>query len=421
MYNYEALSDEDRAQMLEIIGVKSVEELYCSIPDDARMNSLDLSDGADEIKAQKNLEKIAKMNKTDYLCFMGSGAKRRFIPPVLADLASRFEFLSCYTPYQAEISQGSLRAMYEFQSVICNLVNQDVSNASVYDGASACAEAILMASRLTKKRKAFVSSDLNSNYLEVIKTYLWANDIELIIGEDTNDSELCAKLYQTPNKYGELKEMPEKNSKELIIACVDLMSCVLYEPPKADITVGDVQSFGIGLNFGGAYAGFIACKDEYKRQLPGRISGKTVDKNGKVAYCLTLQAREQHIRREKATSNICSNQALVAFLANLYARVMGRDGLVKIANASYDNAHNLAKRLAELGFEVENDNFFDEFTINVGCSSKFLEFMKENNILAGVKIDEERILVAASELNDEVEIDEYVNFAQKLSLIRIAH
>ncbi len=421
MYNYEALSDEDRAQMLEIIGVKSVEELYCSIPEDARMNSLDLSDGADEIKAQKNLEKIAKMNKTDYLCFMGSGAKRRFIPPVLADLASRFEFLSCYTPYQAEISQGSLRAMYEFQSVICNLVNQDVSNASVYDGASACAEAILMASRLTKKRKAFVSSDLNSNYLEVIKTYLWANDIELIIGEDTNDSELCAKLYQTPNKYAELKEMPEKNSKELIIACVDLMSCVLYEPPKADITVGDVQSFGIGLNFGGAYAGFIACKDEYKRQLPGRISGKTVDKNGKVAYCLTLQAREQHIRREKATSNICSNQALVAFLANLYARVMGRDGLVKIANASYDNAHNLAKRLAELGFEVENDNFFDEFTINVGCSSKFLEFMKENNILAGVKIDEERILVAASELNDEVEIDEYVNFAQKLSLIRIAH
>ena len=421
MYNYEALSDEDRAQMLEIIGVKSVEELYCSIPEDARMNSLDLSDGADEIKAQKNLEKIAKMNKTDYLCFMGFGAKRRFIPPVLADLASRFEFLSCYTPYQAEISQGSLRAMYEFQSVICNLVKQDVSNASVYDGASACAEAILMASRLTKKRKAFVSSDLNSNYLEVIKTYLWANDIELIIGEDTNDSELCAKLYQTPNKYGELKEMPEKNSKELIIACVDLMSCVLYEPPKADITVGDVQSFGIGLNFGGAYAGFIACKDEYKRQLPGRISGKTVDKNGKVAYCLTLQAREQHIRREKATSNICSNQALVAFLANLYARVMGRDGLVKIANASYDNAHNLAKRLAELGFEVENDNFFDEFTINVGCSSKFLEFMKENNILAGVKIDEERILVAASELNDEVEIDEYVNFAQKLSLIRIAH
>ena len=406
MYNYEALSDEDRAQMLEIIGVKSVEELYCSIPEDARMNSLDLSDGADEIKAQKNLEKIAKMNKTDYLCFMGSGAKRRFIPPVLADLASRFEFLSCYTHYQAEISQGSLRAMYEFQSVICNLVNQDVSNASVYDGASACAEAILMASRLTKKRKAFVSSDLNSNYLEVIKTYLWANDIELIIGEDTNDSELCAKLYQTPNKYGELKEMPEKNSKEFIIACVDLMSCVLYEPPKVDITVGDVQSFGIGLNFGGAYAGFIACKDEYKRQLPGRISGKTVDKNGKVAYCLTLQAREQHIRREKATSNICSNQALVAFLANLYARVMGRDGLVKIANASYDNAHNLAKRLAELGFEVENDNFFDEFTINVGCSSKFLEFMKENNILAGVKIDEERILVAASELNDEVEIDE---------------
>lgn len=421
MYNNEALTDDDRAQMLDIIGVKSIEELYASIPKEARMASLDLSEGSDEISAQKNLKKIAKMNNSDYLCFLGGGAKKRFVPPVIADIASRFEFLSCYTPYQAEISQGSLRAMYEFQSVICSLVNQDVSNASVYDGATACAEAILMASRLTKKRKAFVSDKINPNYLEVIKTYLWANDIELIVGDDTDEVELCAKLYQTPNKFGELSDMPQKNAKELIIACVDLMSCVLYEPPKADITVGDVQSFGIGLNFGGAYAGFIACKDEYKRQLSGRISGKTVDKNGKVAYCLTLQAREQHIRREKATSNICSNQALVAFMANLYARKLGKDGLLKVANASYNNAHNLAKKLAELGFEVENKEFFDEFTVNVGCSDKFLEFMKEKNILAGLKLDSERILVSVSELNDGIEIDEYINAAQNLSLIRIAH
>ena len=420
MYNNEALTDGDRAQMLDIIGVKSIDELYASIPKEARMTSLDLSEGSDEISAQKNLKKIAKMNNSDYLCFLGGGAKKRFVPSVIADVASRFEFLSCYTPYQAEISQGSLRVMYEFQSVICSLVNQDVSNASVYDGATACAEAILMASRLTKKRKAFVSDKINPNYLEVIKTYLWANDIELIVGDDTDEAELCAKLYQTPNKFGELSDMPQKNAKELIIACVDLMSCVLYEPPKADITVGDVQSFGIGLNFGGAYAGFIACKDEYKRQLPGRISGKTVDKNGKAAYCLTLQAREQHIRREKATSNICSNQALVAFMANLYARKLGKDGLLKVANASYNNAHNLAKKLAELGFEVENKEFFDEFTVNVGCSDKFLAFMKEKNILAGLKLDSERILVSVSELNDDIEIDEYINAAQNLSLIRIA-
>ncbi len=421
MYNNEALTVEDRARMLEVIGVKSVEDLYASIPREAMMKSLDLSEGVNEIEAQKNLKKISKMNKTDYLCFLGSGAKKRFVPPIIADIASRFEFLSCYTPYQAEISQGSLRVMYEFQSVICSLVNQDVSNASVYDGASACAEAILMASRLTKRRKAFVSEDINPNYLEVIKTYLWANDIELIVGKTTDENELCAKLYQSPNKFGELKEMPEKNSKELIIACVDLMSCVLYEPPKADITVGDIQSFGIGLNFGGAYAGFIACKDEYKRQLPGRISGKTFDKNGKIAYCLTLQAREQHIRREKATSNICSNQALVAFMANLYTRKLGKSGLLKVASTSYNNAHNLAKRLIQLGFTVENKEFFDEFTVNVGFSDKFLAFMKEKNILAGLKLDDERILVSVSELNDDVEIDEYIKAAQNLSLIRIAH
>jgi glycine dehydrogenase subunit 1 len=164
-------------------------------------------------------------------------------------MASRFEFLSCYTPYQAEISQGSLQAMYEFQSMMCTLANQDVSNASVYDGASAAAEAILMAVRLTKKNKVFVYDDINENYLEVIKTYLWANDIELVVGKTTPNDEFCAQVYQTPNKFGELINMPQKLGKELIISIVDLMSLVLFEPPNSDITVGDIQSFGIGLNF----------------------------------------------------------------------------------------------------------------------------------------------------------------------------
>ena len=277
-----------------------------------------------------------------------------------------------------------------------------------------------MSSRLTKKRKAFVDKNINPNYLEVIKTYLWANGIELVVGEKADDTELCCKLYQSPNRFGEFVEMPEKSGSELIIACVDLMSLVMFEPPKTDITVGDVQSFGIGLNYGGAYAGFIACLDKYKRQLPGRIAGKSVDKNGKTAYCLTLQAREQHIRREKATSNICSNQALVAFCANLYARKMGKTGLKNVAEKSYKNAHKLASLLQENGFEVENKEFFDEFTVNVGFSDKFLEFMKESGILAGLKLDEHIILVAVTELNDDVEIEEYINAAQKLSLVRIA-
>lgn len=419
MYNFEALNDSDRKEMLSSIGVNSIEELFEIIPNSAKMKSLNLNDGSDEIEAQNVLKKLSKKNKTAYSCFMGSGAKNRYIPSLINDIASRFEFLSCYTPYQAEISQGSLESMYEFQSLMCTLANQDVSNASVYDGASAAAEAILMAARLTKKNKVFVYDDINENYLEVIKTYLWANDIKLIIDKAIPQDEFCAQVYQTPNKFGELKDLPSKTGKELVISIVDLMSLALFEPPNSDITVGDIQSFGIGLNFGGAYAGFIACKDIYKRQLPGRICGKTIDKNGKIAYCLTLQAREQHIRREKATSNICSNQALVAFCANLYLRKLGKTGLLKIAQKSYDNAHKLAKNLEENGFEIENKEFFDEFTINVGQAEKFLEFLKQEGILAGVKLDNQRILVCATELNTDEEIENYIKFAKKLALNRI--
>ena len=423
MYNFEALTSDGRKLMLDKIGLKSLEDLFCHIPSNAKMNNDEmekLKEGLDEISIQKLIKEISQKNKIDNLCFLGGGAKKRYVPSVIGDIASRFEFLSCYTPYQAEISQGSLEIMYEFQSMMCALTGQDVSNASVYDGASAAAEAILMASRLTKKRRVFVDENVNENYLEVIKTYLWANNIELIIDSNSDDNELCAKVYQSPNKYGEFQPMPSKNSKELIISIVDLMSLVLSEPPKSDITVGDVQSFGIGLNFGGAYAGFIACKDEYKRQLPGRISGKTVDRNGKTAYCLTLQAREQHIRREKATSNICSNQALVAFCANLYLRYLGRTNLTKIAQKSYDNAHLLAQKLSENGFEILNRDFFDEFTLEVGNSDKFLEFMKEKNILAGIKLDNSKVLVSVTELNDEAEITEYLNASKNLSLAKIA-
>lgn len=420
MYYNEALSDSDRLEMLNSIGIESMEEIYSLIPEIARMRELNLDEPHNELQAQKKLNSLAKMNKTDYLSFIGSGARKRFVPPVIADVLSRFEFLSCYTPYQAEISQGTLRLMYEFQSAMCSLTNQDVSNASVYDGASAAAEAILMASRLTKKKKVFVKDDIQENYLEVIKTYLWAGGIELVLGSDCLDTDLCAKLYQTPNRFGEFVPMPNKNDKELIISCVDLFSLALVEPPKADITVGDIQQFGIGLNFGGAYAGVITCKDAYKRQLPGRIVGKTLDKEGKTAYCLTLQAREQHIRRAGATSNICSNQALVAASANMYLRKLGKSGFIELAQKSYDNAHALAQKLTELGFEIENKDFFDEFTLNVGSSDSFLAFMKEKGILAGLKIDEHRILVSLSELNDELEQEEYIKAAKNLSMVKIA-
>ena len=419
MKNFLVHNEKTKQEMCDSIGVNSVEDLFKQIPQSVRMSALELPEGLSEMETQKQVKILAKDNQSDYATFLGGGIYNKFVPACIAQVANRFEFNTAYTPYQPEISQGTLQIIYEYQTLVSRLTGMDIANASMYDGGSACAEAILMAARLTKKNKVFIDENINPNYIEVIKTYLWAQNIEYEISNGSNSDELCAKIYQTPNRYGEFMEMPSKNNKELIISIVDLVSLALYEPPKSDITVGDIQSLGIGLNFGGAYAGFIACQDKYKRQLCGRIAGKTKDKNGKVAYCLTLQAREQHIRREKATSNICSNQALVAFCANLYLRKLGKTGFLKIAQESTNNAHYLAQKLQELGFEVKNKDFFDEFCVNVGNSEKFLAFMKEKNILAGVKLNSSEILVSVSELNSIDELENYIEEAKKLSLIRI--
>lgn len=411
MYNFESLTNSNRDEMLSSIGINCVDELFDCIPKEAKNISFDLNDGISEMKAEKELLKLSLLNKTNYLSFLGGGARKRYIPAVIDNIVSRVEFLTCYTPYEAELSQGSLEAMYEFQSIICNLVRQDVSNASHYDVATAMAEAILMASRITRNKKVYISKNINPNYLKVIKTYLWASDIE--ITDNYDDMELCAKLYQSPNYYGEFEPKPQKNDNELIIAGVDLFSLAISEPPDADITVGDVQSLGVGLKFGGSYAGFIAVKDEYKRQLSGRIVGKTVDKDGKIAYCLTLQAREQHIRRQKATSNICSNQAQIALISNIYLRKLGKSGFIELSQKSYMNAHYLSEHLEKSGYKIFNSDFYDEFCIENIEADKFLSFMKENNILAGLKISADKVLVSVSEIFDKEELDEYIKLASE--------
>ncbi len=412
MYNFEALSSDERIKMCADIGIKSTDELFDVIPKSSRIENFDFFEPLSELEALKKLKKISKKNTTEYACFMGGGAYKKFIPAALSDTASRYEFLSAYTPYQAEISQGSLQIMYEFQTMICNLCAQDVANASVYDAASACAEAILMACRLTKKIKAFVDENINPNYLEVIKTYLYASDIELIISNTCDDIDLACKLYQSPNYFGEIIEMPKKNSNELIIACTDISTLSLLEPPKSDITVGDFQTLGLSLNFGGPYGGFICCRDAYKRQLAGRIVGKTVDKEGKDAYVLTLQAREQHIRREKATSNICSNQAHCALCAGLYLSLIGEKGFRELNYLAYKNAHKLAQGLENKGYKILNKSFFNEFTYELKenqNAQEYLQMLKEKGILGGIALDEKRILTAVTELNDNEEIELYLS------------
>lgn len=413
MRNFEAHTDEIRKQMLDEIGVKSVEDFFDNIPKACLLNGLDLPDPLSELAAQKELSRISKENKTSYTSFLGGGAVRKFIPSAINDIASRFEFLSAYTPYQPEISQGTLQIMYEFQSMMANLTNMDVSNASVYDGATACAEACLMGVRINKIKNVFISDKLNPNYIEVIKTYLWAQHIKYTVSNSMPENEefACA-IYSYPEYSGELKHLPDKKNKEIIIAYVDLSILPVVEPPKADIITGDYQSFGLPLNFGGAYGGFIATKDEYKRQLVGRIAGKTIDKEGKISYVLTLQAREQHIRRSKATGNICSNQALTALCAALYISLTGEYALKEYANLSYQNAHKLANGLKLKGYEIKNHNFFNSFSLKMKNSinaDKFLALLKEKNILGGIKIDNETILVTTTEFNDDKDIELYLN------------
>lgn len=420
MKNFLAHNGEIREQMLESINVSSVEELFEKIPQAARVQSLDLKDALSEMQVQKEIKSLAKKNNTDVISFLGAGVYNHFIPAAVGQVAQRFEFLTAYTPYQPEISQGTLQVMYEFQSMICNLTGMDVSNASVYDGASACAEAISMAVRVTKRNKALVSDKINPQYKEVIKTYTDANGIEVVWcpggNEEMNLGEYACVLIQNPNFYGEIFDcdVSEKlaEAKTLLIACVDISSLSILKAPSeygADIVVGDIQPLGIPMSFGGPHGGFMACREKFMRQLPGRIAGRTLDADGKQAFTLTIQTREQHIKREKATSNICSNQALIALCATLYLTLVGEKGFKQAGILSAQNAHKLAQMLSDKGIKVLSKDFYNEFVIEVDNSDKFLADLKANNIIGGLKLDEKKILVAVTEMNTDEELDLYFN------------
>lgn len=416
MKNFLAHNDETRTEMLKSIAVASVDELFNKIPQQAKMQNLNLPEGLSEMQVQKKIKSLAKKNNTDIISFLGAGCYNHFIPAAIGQVAQRWEFLTAYTPYQPEISQGTLQVMYEFQSMICSLTGMDVSNASVYDGASACAEAILMASRITKRNKVIVSETINPEYKEVIKTYTWANNIEVIWGikEGINFEDYACVLIQSPDFYGMIADinLSEKlvETKTLLVACVDISSLAVLKAPceyGADIVIGDIQPLGIPMSFGGPHGGFMACKEKYMRQLPGRIAGKTLDAEGNQAFTLTIQTREQHIKREKATSNICSNQALVALCATLYLTLLGEKGFKQAGILSAQNAHKLSQMLENKGIKTLYKDFYNEFVIEVDDTDKFLAKLKENNIIGGLKLDEKRILVCTTEMNTEEELELY--------------
>lgn len=374
------------------------------------MANLNLPKALSEMETQKVVKSLANKNKTDYISFLGGGVYNKFIPACISQIAQRFEFLTAYTPYQAEISQGTLQIMYEFQTMISRLTGMDISNATVYDGGTACAEAILMARRISRKSKALVSKNLNPEYKKVIDTYAWANGIEIEYFENIpeNTADFACVLVQTPDYYGEIIDV--KPVETLSIVCTDISTLSILKPPSeygADIVVGDIQTLGIPQEFGGPHAGFIACREKFMRQLPGRLAGRTVDADGNQAFCLTIQTREQHIKREKATSNICSNQALIGLCATVYLSLLGENGFKQAGYLSTKQAHKLSEKLSQKGIRTLNKNFFNEFVIEVPNSDKTLSTLKSAGILGGIRLDETKILVAATEMISDEDIEKY--------------
>lgn len=411
MKNIIAHSEKTRAEMLSEISKANIEELFSQIPEKARIEGLNLPSAKSEIEVQREIKQLAKKND-EFITFLGAGAYNRFVPAGISQIAERFEFLTAYTPYQPEISQGTLQIMYEFQTYICKLTGMDICNASVYDAGTACAEALFMAVRISKKNKVLVSDKLNPEYKKVIETYTHASEIELEYFDEipADCSEYACVMVQNPDFYGEIKDF-QKPENCLLIMVTNPMSLALLKTPAeydADITVGDIQTLGIPMSFGGAYAGFIATKDKYMRQLAGRLCGKTLDKEGNIAYTLTIQTREQHIKREKATSNICSNQALVALCSTVYLALVGENEFYNMSLYSTEMAHKLAKKLEDKDYKVLNKNFFNEFTLETKNADEFLNKLKTIGILGGLKLDENKILIAVTEMNSEADIELYL-------------
>ena len=392
MSRYIPNTEEDRAQMLAEIGLPDIEGLFSDIPAKFRFKGrLELPESMSEPELAAHMKTLARRNANseENACFLGAGAYDHFIPSIVGHIVSKPEFYTAYTPYQPEISQGMLQAIFEYQTMICRLTAMDVSNASMYDGATALAEAALMAVRSTGRKSVLVSSGVHPEFREVLKTYSRFNGTKItemdLVDEITDTDRLetmlsgggsdsfAAVIVQSPNFYGYVEDMKQiselaAKSGALSIACVDPISLALLKPPGecgVDIVTGEGQPLGNPLDFGGPYLGFLAAKKEHVRKMPGRIVGQTTDHEGRRGFTLTLQAREQHIRREKAVSNICSNEALNALAAATYLSVMGKEGLKEAANLCLQKSHYTYEKLLGTGRfgKVSDAPFFKEFTV----------------------------------------------------------
>jgi glycine dehydrogenase subunit 1 len=410
--NFVPNTDGQQERLLNRIGVKSAEDLFADIPEEVRLQRpLAIRGGMAEQELVKHVKSLANLNKTveDYSSYLGAGAYEHYIPSFVDQLLLRSEFYTAYTPYQPEISQGTLQAIYEYQTLVCELTGMDVANASMYDGASALAEAALMSCDATRRGKVLVMQTVHPEYREVLKTYLPPRGVNLVeipfkdgavdlaALETALQDDIAGVVVQNPNFFGNIEEAEEivrlTHAKgALMVMAVNPVSLGLLKSPGecgADIVVGEGQAFGNPLNFGGPYLGFLACRDKFVRRMPGRIVGATTDKNGKKGYVLTLQAREQHIRREKATSNICSNEALCALAFTMHLSALGKTGVKELANLNLQNAHYAAREISKIpGMSLAFTRpFFHEFVIKTAVEAKKVNaWLLNHQIIGGLDL-----------------------------------
>lgn len=438
MFPYIPTTEKEEIKMLKSIGLSSIEDLFSDIPKELRLlKDLKLGSPLSEIEITKHVKNVAAKNKDtdDLICFMGAGAYDHYIPSVIKHITSRSEFYTAYTPYQPEISQGTLQVIFEYQTLMANLTGMDVSNASMYDGATASAEAAMMAVENTKRKSIVVSKSVNPETRKVLNTYMRFHGVEVIEVDILNgatdldilkaavNTSTAGVIVQNPNFFGIIEDMTEvekitHSNKALMIINVDPISLGILKSPGewgADIAVGEGQSLGNSLNFGGPYLGFLATTSKLTRKMPGRIVGQTEDIEGKRAYVLTLQTREQHIRREKASSNICSNQSLNALAAVAYLATIGKQGLREVAEHNIKKSHYALKQItASSKYEIafKNQPFFKEFVIKSTLPSSHInKELLESGILGGYELQKEypiynnHLMFCVTEKRTKEEID----------------
>jgi len=433
-------------EILDALGVESFRELISNIPEKfIKKAGIELPQPLSEAEVSKKLTELSQENRNtaENVSFLGGGSYDHFIPATVDFLLQRSEFYTAYTPYQAEVSQGTLQVIFEYQSMLCNLLDMEVANASMYDGGSALAEAALLACGHTRRKKIVVSSTINPNYLEIIKTYCHGRGINIVVIPrenglinykklaDTVDSDTAGVIFQHPNYLGYLEKVKEfhhaaQKAGALLISSNDPISLSVLQPPGeygVDIATGEGQALGNPLNFGGPYLGIFASTKKLVRKIPGRLVGQTVDEDGQRGFVLTLQTREQHIRREKATSNICTNQGLNALAATVYMSLMGKEGLTAVAELCTRKSHYLADKIAELdNFGIKFDNpFFKEFVVqSTHPVDEVLEKLRDNGIFAGIPLGDyddqltDCFLCAVTEKRTKKEMDDFVQALKEL-------